>query len=73
MESMASCTLRIQTDTSDPFRQGWKKTWFSSKKTSPVVFMVFFGFFGLFGVFCPEESFLGFFSVSRILLGASRL
>jgi hypothetical protein len=30
-------------------------------------------FFGFFWVFFPEERVLGFFSVSRILLGASRL
>jgi hypothetical protein len=37
-------------------------------------FWGFFGFFvGFFGLFCPEERVLGFFSVSRILLGASRL
>jgi hypothetical protein len=38
-----------------------------------LVFMVFLGFLGFFGFFCPEERVLGFFSVSRILLGASRL
>jgi hypothetical protein len=40
------------------------------KKTSPVGFLVFFWFFGFF---CLEERVLVFFSVSRILLGASRL
>jgi hypothetical protein len=30
-------------------------------------------FFGFFGFFNPEERVLGFFSVSRIFLGASRL
>jgi hypothetical protein len=35
--------------------------------------VVFFGFFGVFWGFCPEERVLGFFPVSRILLGASRL
>ncbi len=43
------------------------------KKTQPSgVFWVFWFFLG-FWVFCPEERVLGFFSVSRILLGASRL
>ncbi len=38
------------------------------------VFLGFFGFFwGFFGFFCPEKRVLGVFSVSRILLGASRL
>ncbi len=37
-------------------------------------FLGFFGFFWVFWVFfCPEERVLGFFLVSRILLGASRL
>ncbi len=59
--------------------QGWKKPVFF-KKTQPSgffwVFLVFFGFFGFlgfFGFFCPDERFFGFFSVSRILLGACRL
>ncbi len=53
------------------------------KKNSLVGFLVFFlflffffflgGFLGFFGFFCPEERVLGLFSVSRILLGASRL
>jgi hypothetical protein len=44
---------------------------FKKKKTSPVGFFWFFWVFWSF--FCPEERVLGFFSVSRILLGASRL
>jgi hypothetical protein len=44
-------------------------------------FLVFWGIFWVFlprskvfkVVFCPEERFLGFFPVRRILLGASRL
>jgi hypothetical protein len=48
-------------------RQGWKKN-------HPSAFFGFFGFFGFFYVFAQKrEDFLGFFSVSRILLGASRL
>ncbi len=52
------------------FKAGLKKT--RLKKTSPV------GCFGFFGSFCffymyPEERVFSLFSVSRILLGASRL
>jgi hypothetical protein len=59
-------------------KQGWKKPGFLKKKTSPVgffgFFWVFWFFFGVFwGFFCPDERVFGFFSVSRILLGASRL
>ncbi len=46
------------------------------KKTSPVGFFGFLGFFGYFGFFLyifPEERIFRAFSVSRILLGASRL
>jgi hypothetical protein len=47
------------------------------KKPSPVGFFGFFGFFVFFWVFwvffAQTRGFLGFFSVSRILLGASRL
>jgi len=56
-------------------KSGLEKTRFK-KKTQPsgfFGFFVFFWVFGLFWVFCPEERVLGFFSVSRILLGASRL
>jgi hypothetical protein len=48
-----------------------EKTRVFLKKTQPREFFWFFwGFLGFFG---PEERVLGFFSVSRILLGASRL
>ncbi len=40
------------------------------KKTSSVVFL---GFLVSFYIFSQKKEFLGFFSVSRILLGASRL
>ncbi len=46
------------------------------KKTSPVGFLVFFWFFCVFWIFlyiCPEERVFRVLSVSRILLGASRL
>jgi len=47
------------------------------KKTRPVGFFVFLGFFlgfsGFFLHICPEERVFRVFSVSRILLGASRL
>ena len=36
-------------------------------------FLGFLGFFGFFGFFCPDERVFRVFSVSRILLGASRL
>jgi hypothetical protein len=49
------------------WNQGWKKNRFK-KKTSPVGFLEFFGFFGGF-----LERVFKVFSVSRILLGASRL
>jgi hypothetical protein len=40
------------------------------KKSQPSGFFVFFGFFGFF---CPDERVFRVFSVSRKLLGASRL
>jgi hypothetical protein len=60
---------------------GLEKTRVFLKKTSPVgffgffwVFLGFLGFFGFFWVFFAQMRwFIGFFSVSRILLGASRL
>jgi hypothetical protein len=53
---------------------GLEKTWvFYTKKTSPVGFLVFFWVFWFFYTFAQKREFLGFFSVSRILLGASRL
>ncbi len=45
-------------------------------KRSQVVFWGFLGFVGVFGFFlyiCPEERVSRVFSISRILLGASRL
>jgi hypothetical protein len=51
-----------------PCWQGWKKR--GLKKTSPVGF---FGFFRFFLYVCPEDRVFRVFSVSRILLGASRL
>ncbi len=51
---------------------GLEKTRVFLKKTSPVGFFGFFlGFFGFFWYICPEV--FRVFSVSRILLGASRL
>jgi hypothetical protein len=60
------------------FKAGLEKTRVFKKKTSPVgffgFFLVFFGFLGFFGFFLPgTRGFLGFFSVSQIFLGASRL
>jgi hypothetical protein len=66
---------------------GLEKTrvFYLKKKPSPVGFLSFFGFFGVFLFFCffcfflfffnicPEERVFRVFSVSRILLGASRL
>ena len=56
---------------------GWKKTGFlTTTKNSPVGFFVFFfGFSGYFRFFniCPKERVFRVFSVSRILIGASRL
>jgi hypothetical protein len=61
---------------------GLEKTGFLKKKPAQWVFFGFFrvflgflGFFGFFGFFkiCPEEIVFRVFSVSRILLGASRL
>jgi hypothetical protein len=58
--------------------QGWKKPGLKKKKKPAqwvflgvLGFLGFFGFFGFF--FAQTRGFLGFFSVSRILLGASRL
>jgi hypothetical protein len=47
------------------FRQGWKKPGFFKKKPSPVVFLYIY--------ICSEDRVFRVFSVSRILLGASRL
>ncbi len=62
------------------FQAGLEKTRVFLKKPSPVVFFGFFGFFGVFlvflgffGFFCPDKRVFRVFSVSRILLGASRL
>jgi hypothetical protein len=60
---------------------GLEKTRVFLKKNQPSVFFWgFLGFFGFFGFFifyiffiCPEERVFRVFSVSRILLGASRL
>ncbi len=53
---------------------GLEKTRLKKKKPSPVGFFGFFWFFWVFlGSFAQTRGFLGFFSVSRILLGASRL
>jgi hypothetical protein len=56
---------------------GLEKTRFFFKNPAQCFFLFFFGFFVFFwffwGFFSPEERVLGFFSVSRILLGASRL
>ncbi len=43
------------------------------KKTAQWVFWVFLGFRGFFVFFWPDKRVLGLFSVSRILIGASRL
>ncbi len=70
-------TLCFDTDIEQRcLKQGWKKPRFFFKKTQSSVFFVFLGFWvilGFFRFFCPEERVLGVFSVSRILLGASRL
>jgi hypothetical protein len=47
--------------------QGWKKPGFKERKTAQWVFLVFKK------SICPEERDFRVFSVSRILLGASRL
>jgi hypothetical protein len=55
---------------------GLEKTQVKKKKTSQVGFLVFFGVFWVFWGFlyiCPEEGVFRVFSVSRILLGVSRL
>ncbi len=56
--------------TGSPSEAGLEKTRFFIKKNPAQ-----WGFFGLFGFFiyiCPEERIFRVFSVSRILLGASR-
>jgi hypothetical protein len=62
------------------FKQGWKKPGFFLKNPAQWFFLGFFGFFWVFWVFWGFLArtrgilgFLGFFSVSQILLGASRL
>jgi hypothetical protein len=75
-----ACFRTVQyCDPINPPEQGWKKPGFK-KKTSPVGFLVFvlffwgfFVFFSFFDIFAQKREFLGFFSVSRILLDASRL
>ena len=51
-------------------RQGWKKPGLKKKKTAQWVFL---GIFGFFYIFVQKGEFFGFLSVSRILLGLSRL
>jgi hypothetical protein len=53
-------------------KAGLEKIWLKKKKNSPVGFLFFLGF-GVFTYICPEERVLRVFSVSRILLGASKL
>jgi hypothetical protein len=56
-----------------PDRQGWKKPGFK-KKPAQCFFFGFLGFFWFFKIYiCPGERVFRVFSVSRILLGASRL
>jgi hypothetical protein len=57
-----------------PSSPGLEKTRFK-KKTSPVGFLllIFLGFLFFFWFFCPDERVFRVFSVSPILLGASRL
>jgi hypothetical protein len=57
---------------SPPKVQGWKNPVFFLKP-SPVGFLRFFWVFLFFLYSCPEERVFWVFSVSRILLGASRL
>jgi hypothetical protein len=63
----------------DRVEAGLEKTWFFFKNPAQCVFWVFLGFlvFWVFLVFfkyiCPEGRVFRVFSVSRILLGASRL
>jgi hypothetical protein len=59
---------------------GLEKTRGFLKKPSPVGLLIFFGVFWVFGFLwffflyiCPEERVFRVFSISRILLGASRL
>jgi hypothetical protein len=61
-------------------RQGWRKPGFLFlKKPAQWVFLDYFEFFGFFGVFWvflnifAQKRVFRVFSVSRILLGASRL
>jgi hypothetical protein len=58
------------------FRVG-KNPGFFWKNPAQWLFLGFFGFYGFFlffwGFFAQTRGFLGFFSVSQILLGASRL
>ncbi len=60
-------------------KQGWKKPGFFFKPSSVVffgffwVFWVFWVFWFFIGFFCPDERVFRVFSVSQILLGASRL
>jgi hypothetical protein len=72
--------------TAETMEAGLEKTRVFKKKTNPVGFLGFWffllGFWGFLGFFwfflgflyiCPEERVFRVFSVSRILLGASRL
>jgi hypothetical protein len=59
------------------FEAGLEKTRVFLKKIQPIgffgFFWVFWVFLGFLGYFAQTRGFLGFFSVSRILSGASRL
>ena len=72
------CQLFLLCETSKPrsshfkdgFEAGLEKPGFKKK---PAQFFGFFVFFCFFYIFAQKREFLGFFLVSRILLGASRL
>jgi hypothetical protein len=71
--------VRRTTTTTITTQAGLEKNPGFKKKTSPVGFFLFFWVFWVLNFFvlfflhiCPEERVLMVFSVSRILLGASR-
>jgi hypothetical protein len=80
-----ACRIFLRISVADQDPSGLEKTRvFKKKKNQPSgffwVFLGFFWFFWVFGVFwvflglfARTRGFLGFISVSRILLGASRL
>jgi hypothetical protein len=72
-QALAATHYNVPGRRSSSLKAGLEKPVFFFFKPAQWVFWVFLGFFGFFIYICPEERVFRVFSVSRILLGASRL